>query len=132
MTRYVTGQLETPVVSSRKAPRPAVIPPFTFVGELEIGISAFWYPTSVMEFTDASISASGAGSEALSITVLKEEPATGKPIIIGTFNMGAAETKQVISLNGTLVTPYDKIYMASWVDSGHTGVTIQIVGYMIT
>lgn len=132
MTRYITGELEKPVVSSRKDPRPAVIPPFTFVGELEIGISGFWYPTSVMELATASISCSGPGVEAVSITVLKEEPGTGKPIIIGTFTLGATETKQVISLNNTLVSPYDKVYLASWTDSGHTGVVVQIVGSMLT
>lgn len=132
MTRYVHGELETPVVSSRRNPRPAVIPPFSFVGELEIGLSGFWYPTSYMELATASISASGPGTQALSITVLKEEPATGRPIVIGTFSLAATETKQVVSLNNTLVSPYDKIYLASWTDSAHTGVVVQIVGTMMT
>ena len=132
MIRYVSGELTTPIVSSRKDPRPANIPPFSFIGELEIGLTGFWYPTSYMELATASVSASGPGTSALSITVLKEEPGTGRPIVIGTFSMGATETKQVISLNDALVSPYDKVYLASWADSGHLGVVVQIVGSMMT
>lgn len=130
MTRYISGELE-PVISARKEPKAATIPPFSFTGELEIGISGYWYPTANMELQKASISASSPGTETASLNILKQELGVADPLVIGTFTLAANQVKQVISLNSTFVTPYDKIFIASWADSGHNGTVIQIVGTLM-
>jgi hypothetical protein len=110
-----------------------VIPPFSFVGELEIGNSGFWYPTSTMELTRCSLTASGAGTSTATLTVNKQEPGIPDPLVLTTMTLGAdGLDKKVYTLNETLVTPYDKIYITSYADSGHTGVVVQLIGVMMT
>lgn len=132
--RYITTEISTTMTSSRRNPRSAVIPPFSFVGDFEVGVSGLWFPTSTMQITGLSFSASGPGSATASITVLMEEPATQSPIPIypRPITLQATDTKVVRTIDRVTVTPYDKLYVASWVDSGHTGVVIQLIGELMT
>lgn len=132
MTRYISNELSEPITSGRKDPRHAVIPPFSFVGELEIGISGIWYPTHTMELIRASLSCSGYGTQAAVISILKQEPGIPEPLELGELNLSADETKRIIALNDAMITPYDKIYLASWTDSGHTGVVVQMTGVLMS
>jgi hypothetical protein len=131
--RMYPVNVEAEVVQSvQRNPRAAVIPPFSFVGELEIGISGFWYPTSTFSLTKASLTASGAGVDTAVVYLLKEEPYTGRPVPIIGFEMPATTTKMVKELDDVVVTPYDKVFVASYSDSAHTGVVVQMVGNMMS
>lgn len=127
-TAFIKTEIKTPVISSQRRPTAAPIPPFSFVGELEVGNSGFWYPTSRMELFTASLTASGYGNATAVITINVEEPGTSTPVIITTLTLEPTETKTIAEIDNATVTPYDKVYVTSWVESGHTGVVVQMVG----
>lgn len=129
--KYLKTEIKQTLQSNRRNPRPAVIPPFSFVGELEVGISGFWYPTSRMELTAASFSASTPGIATASLSILIEEPATDSPLSVADFYLQASETKVIKTIDNVVVTPYDKVYVASWVESSHQGVVVQLVGNLM-
>lgn len=134
-TRYMATELETPVRSSLRRRKPAIIPPFTFVGELEVGLSGIWYPTSTTILTDLSVIASSAGTEPASFTLVKKEPTlfpdNVPPTPILNFTLGLDGKKSIYGLGNTVVTPNDKVYLASWVNSGHLSVVVQMVGVIM-
>ncbi len=133
MTKYIATEIDIPIQSNKRDPRAAIIPPFSFVGELEIGTSGYWYPTSTMYLNRVSLSASGAGTSTATLSLLVNEPGNDTPIpIIESMTLGATDTKKVYWLQDVLVTPRDKIYVASWAESAHTGVVIQIVGVLMS
>lgn len=136
-SRLINTEESIPVEMSERKRRAAVIPPFAFVGELEISLSGFWYPTSTMELLKASVSASGPGQATAVFSLLKEEPGNPNPIpIIREMTLGATTTKKVYNIASTdttyIVTPYDKIFVASWAESLHNGIVIQMVGSLMT
>jgi hypothetical protein len=47
------------------------------------------------------------------------------------MTLAATDTKVIRTLDRSTVTPYDKLYIASWADSGHTGVVVQLVGELM-
>lgn len=128
MTRYIANEIKDPITSNIRSLKPAVIPPFSFVGELEIGTSGFWYPPSTMYLQRATIVSNGDGLTTGVLNILKEEPLTNRPLVLNEFALGATERKKLQIFDDILITPYDKIYIASWVDSAHTGVVIQMTG----
>ena len=130
--RVIKTEVATPVVSSQRRATPAYVPPFSFVGELEIGNSGFWYPTSRMELITASLSASDPGTGTAIITINVEEPGTSTPVVIATLTLAPTETKTIKEIDNATVTPYDKVYVTSWAESGHAGVVIQMVGNIAT
>ena len=130
MTRYITNEVQDPIVSNRRDLKPMVVPPFSFVGELEVGISGFWYPPSTFYLQRATVVSNGDGTDIGILNILKEEPLTGRPLVINQFNIAPTEKKKLQIFDDILFTPYDKVYIASWVDSGHTGVVIQMTGGM--
>lgn len=132
MTRYIATEVENPIQSNKRDPRAAVIPPFSFVGELEIGVSGYWYPTSTMELQKASISASGAGTATAVISILKQEPLVPDPWELARISLAATQTKRIFWMKDVVVTPYDKIFITSWVDSGHTGFVVQLTGVLMS
>ena len=133
--RYITTEISKTMTSNRRNPRSAVIPPFSFVGALEIGLSGFWYPTSTMQLTAISLSASGPGASTATLSLLMEEPATDRPVDLtsatGGMTLTSTDTKIIRNLDRPTVTPYDKLYVVSWAASGHTGVVVQLVGELM-
>lgn len=127
---HMVTEVADPVVSSARDRRHAVIPPFSFEGPLAVGISGIWYPTATYQFTQASISSTTLGTPA-TIYILKEEP-LNDPIVLGQIYLGANSRKNVINLDEPVVGPYDKVYMASFADSTHENVVIQLVGFMMS
>lgn len=130
--RFISQEVSIPVQSRRRKPRPAVIPPISFVGELEVGISGFWNPTSPMSLLQASVASSGAGTSTADLVLLKEEPGVPDPLQLCRFSLPVDGSKQIVNLGGILVDPYDKLFVACFSESLHTGVVIQIVGEMLS
>jgi hypothetical protein len=134
MTRYIEHSTVIPANSqARSLKKRAIIPPFTFTGELEIGVSGFWCPTSTMAITAATVTASGPGTATTSLLVAKREPFADTPIALITFNLGATGVKSYKSFNDPIMLyPTDRVFVASFVDSGHTGIVLQMVGHVVT
>jgi len=131
-TRYISNELKDSVESFLRTPRDAVIPPISFVGALGIGISGFWYPTYTYQIHRASVSASGPGESSAAIYILKNEAYVPRPIVIKQINLGADQTKATADLGDFLITPYDRVYVASFTESLHTGLVVQMVGSMLS
>ena len=130
--RYIRTEVAQPVNSTMRQRKPAIIPPFSFVGELEAGFSGIWYPTDSIELLQASVTSTGNGELNAELTVFREEPLTNNPLPIVSFELGPDSKKLVTSFDGAFVTPYDKIFVASYTDSLHTGVVIQMTGELMS
>jgi L-lysine 2,3-aminomutase len=134
MTRYI--EHSTQIVASSEArslKKRAIIPPFSFTGDLEVGVSGYWCPTSTMAITAATVTASGPGNLTTSLLVAKREPSSEDPIALITFNLGATKVKSYQSFKDPIMLyPTDKVFIASFNDSGHTGIVLQMVGHVVT
>lgn len=133
--RYLSTQVNTPVQSSLRNRKPAIIPPFSFVGLLEAGVSGIWYPTSTTILTNISAVAIGAGITPASFTVYKKEPTlfpeSVDPTVVAEIILGANGRKVIAEIPHVVVSPHDKVFVSSWNNSEHLNVVIQMVGVIM-
>ncbi len=131
-SRFITSETEVSVGAVNRIEPAYICPPFSFAGELEIGVSGYWYPTTTVRITKALVSASGPGTVPASIYILKKEPQIVEPLVLAGRGLGSTATKTTITIPETILTPYDALFIASFVESRHTGITIQILGSRVT
>ena len=122
-----------PTSSKARIAEAAAIPPYTFTGLLDVGLSPVWSPHTSYDLTVGYIQARTVGTTTAGIAVLKLEGANTAfpPVVLGSVILQASQTKQIFSLEGGIITPYDSVYLASFGASGHEDVVVQVLGERI-
>ena len=118
---------------ARQAPANS-LPVFSLGSVLQEGFTPPWTPPHNIILTDGYVIAGIAGTTTAGFTLMKKtQPDIGQDDeVLVSFTMSAAGLKTVITLDNSIipktVTPYDRLYIASFAASGHENVTIQFFG----
>lgn len=124
------SQDTSPVNSIARRRTPAVVPPFSFVGQLETGVSPQWVPPYNFYITGGYVTAASNGLSTAGFALLKVEPAfvDTPAVTLASFTLSPTDSKVAFDISEALITPYDALYVASFADSGHEGVCVQFIG----
>jgi hypothetical protein len=132
MTRYIHTEIQDPAISSLRKPKRAIIPPFSFPGEMEVVTTGFWSPTATINLLSANITASTGGIANLDIIMFKKVPFVSDPVVVFGFTLGASQTSKWQKLNNKILYPTDRLFAVGFSDSEHQNVVIQMVGDVVT
>jgi hypothetical protein len=129
----------------------AVIPPFTFIGELEKGESGIWSPPRTMALISGTITATWPGPEVASFTLFRIEIADQRTALawgsLGPYNenpfgidgddkrlamrrqtRSSFKINKVLNVDSPVISPFEGLMVKSYNDSLHENVVIQLVG----
>ncbi len=123
------------VTSAARAKTPSYIPPYDFLGEVEVGVSKMWSPPHSILLENGFVIADSVGTALAGWLIMKMEPFNPDGVLLGEVHLAADKTKAIFSFDNAMVPkvvhPADKLYVASLVASGHSNPLIQMHGWRL-
>ena len=116
-------------VNSKSRVTNVTVPPFSYSGTIQTGISGFYSPPQKIRLTMGYITSSTTGTGTCTFAVIKRSDYQDDELL-GTIQLGSGKTKEIFyfdnSITSKVITPYQKIFVASFVASGHENVVLQM------
>ena len=129
MKIYPSDNLQ-PVNSVARKRKRVEVPPFNLVGPNQPGVSDLWEPTVNCEVIGGFVLARTTGISEAGFAVLKNN-IFEQNIIVASTILAPNDTKSLLTLanplGGLTFSKYDWITVASFSDSGHAGITVQLI-----
>lgn len=120
-----------PVNSRARAKDTEALPPFNFPGPLSTRLTGSWAPRHGLALENGYITAQTVGQTGALIMICRDN-AFEKSGVLAKITLDAGEIRALVPFNGYLtIGPGDLVYAASFTDSGHESVVIQLHGYRI-
>lgn len=115
-----------PVNSKARTAIANSLPVFSFSGPLETGASGYWSPPHNIRLVNGWVQAATTGTELAGFAFMAESSLD--QILLGTVQMAASSTRATFTFNNASISPYQRLFIASFSNSNHENVSIQIYG----
>jgi hypothetical protein len=127
---------EVPALTNSRSRKPANIPPFSFVGELDIGDSGIWYPPFPILLLQAKVTAQNYGERSALLSFVKMElPYVENVLASVALPHNRLEAlvsfKAETVVSPPIIGPTEPIFIRSKIASYHNNVVIQMTGEIL-
>jgi len=134
-TRFINVAKNEVVTSTARNPERGVVPQFTFLGELDAGVSGKWPVTEPVELVSGTVTALSPGTTDAAFVIMKDFLIIGgarSSTVLRAFKVPAASTHFEFRMDHNPVDPTilnvgDRLFIASFTASGHEAVVFDFV-----
>ena len=102
------------------------LPVFSFSGPLEIGASGYWSPPHNIRLVNGWVQSKTIGTELAGLVIIAESSLD--QIILAEVQMAASAMRTTFTFANAVISPYNRLFIASFSASGHEDVSIQMYG----
>ena len=127
--KHLITQDGEPVSSEKRSSTANTLPVFFFNGPLTTGLSGFWAPPHEIRLVNGWVMAKTQGSTLMGLAVLKDSGNLVFNQVMTTVQMPANRQRATFTFAQAMtISPYEQLYIASFSDSNHEDVSVQIYG----
>jgi hypothetical protein len=127
-TKFYTTYNEDSVNSTQRITN-VTVPPFSYSGSVQLGVSGFYSPPQKIRLTKGYLTSSTIGSGVCTFAVIKRTEYQDDELL-ALITMPPEKTKVIFDIDNSMaskvIAPYEKIFVASFVASGHENVVLQM------
>ena len=102
------------------------LPVFSFQGPIETGLSGYWSPPHDIRIVNGWMQARTTGFGTAALVILRAAGFVENDVL-AVVNLSANAIRATFTMSAK-ITPYDKLYIASFAESGHEDISVQMYG----
>jgi len=133
-TKFYTTYNEESVSSTQRITN-VTVPPFSYSGPIEVSISGFYSPPQKIRLTKGYVTASTIGDDTCTFGVIKRAEYQDDELL-ALIRMPANKTKVIFNIDNSMaskvIAPYERIFVVSFLATGHENVVLQMYGEKVS
>ena len=133
-TKFYSSDDINPVTSRARVTN-VTVPPFSYSGSIDTGISGFYSPPQKIRLTMGYMSASTTGNASAALAFIKKSDYQDDELL-GVIYLPATEVKAIWyadnAITSKIISPYETLFVASFTASRHENVTLQLYGERVS